>query len=107
MAYLNEKKAAPKRHGQRTPFLKLRDGVSCFFLSFAGLNMNEDGKIKEGQIKSQARFSTSPCGLKQAAPPRRLRTRWRTITFRWMPLPSKCMFARGKCPVEKKRDEII
>jgi hypothetical protein len=42
-----------------TPFLilMLRDGVSCFFLSFAGLNMNEDGKIKEGQIISGPLFN--------------------------------------------------
>jgi hypothetical protein len=28
MAYLNEKKAAPKRGVERTPFLKLRNGAS-------------------------------------------------------------------------------
>jgi hypothetical protein len=30
MAYFIEKKAAPKRGEYMTPFLKLRDGVSCF-----------------------------------------------------------------------------
>jgi hypothetical protein len=28
MAYLKEKKAAPKRDGQRAPFPRLRNGVS-------------------------------------------------------------------------------